>query len=395
MKSLLISSVYYPPQVGGISSFMAGVAAVLGPSRVCCLTGVRASAQPAAKEPGARVYRRPTAFARAKPIQAVGWGAAITQIIAQERPEIVQLATAYDGYLGLWLRRWFKLPFVVYAHGNEILDLMQGCSETPRLALREADGVLAVSRFTAGLVLQAGVHPDRIHVVYTGCDVDRFRPASPNMELRRRLLGTTHTGPVLLTVGTLTPRKGHDMVIRALPRLLEKVADAVYLVIGDGPSRAYLEAVAVSTGVRDHVIFAGQVPDSELPDVYALSDVFVMPSRDQPDTCDVEGFGLVFLEANACGKPVVGGRSGGIPEAIADGVTGLLVNPRDPEDIASCLARILTAPDLARELGEQGRLRVTRDFTWTHVRGRIEKAMDGIPCSAGALDSDRLATDPQ
>jgi phosphatidylinositol alpha-1,6-mannosyltransferase len=120
------------------------------------------------------------------------------------------------------------------------------------------------------------------------------------------------------------------------------------------------------------------VADEDLPDVYALSDVFVMPSRERLEEKDVEGFGLVFLEANACAKPVIGGRSGGIPDAIVDGITGLLVDPQDPADIADALARLLVDKDLAIRLGRQGRSRVVRDFNWTRVGDRVQGILETI-----------------
>jgi phosphatidyl-myo-inositol dimannoside synthase len=131
-------------------------------------------------------------------------------------------------------------------------------------------------------------------------------------------------------------------------------------------------------GVRDRVIFAGQVPAADLPEIYALSDVFVMPSRAPAEANDVEGFGMVFLEANACAKPVIGGRSGGIPDAVMDGVTGLLVNPHDSEEIAAALTRLLTDTDLASRLGQQGRLRVVRDFAWARAADQVQRVLDSL-----------------
>ena len=378
MKSLLISSIYFPPQVGGISHFMASIASALGPEHVCCLTGIRANGSTGGVHFAPRVYRRPAAFARPTSLQAVGWGVTITEILLRERPKVVQLATVDEGYLGLWLQRWFNLPFVVYAHGNEILGAMQSDWPKPRLTLQQANRVLANSQFTANLVQQVGVHPDKIDIVHPGCDISRFRPLHPSPDLRQNLLGTRDRGRIILTVGGLVARKGHDMVIRALPRLRQTVPDVMYLIVGDGPYRTHLETLAVALGVQDHVIFAGKVPGEYLPDIYALSDVFVMPSREQLDVCDVEGFGIVFLEANACGKPVVGGRSGGIPDAIIDGVTGLLVNPHDPEDIANALARLLTDGDLAVRIGRQGRLRVASDFNWARLGRRVRGILDSI-----------------
>ncbi len=378
MKSLLISSMYFPPQVGGISHFMASIGSTLGPERVCCLTGVPASASAVRHFCGPRVYRRPAAFAKSDYLQAVGWSTAIVQIMVQERPQTVQLATVSEGYLGLWLRRWLKLPFVIYAHGNEILGLMQESWPKPRCALQQADRVLAVSRFTAELVQKLGVAPERIEIVHPGCDVDRLRPLPPRRELQHQLLGARSRDQVLLTVGNLVARKGHDMVIHALPRVLQRIPDVTYLIVGDGPYRAQLETLATTLGVREHVVFAGHIPDADLPHIYALSTVFVMPSRAQMEACDIEGFGLVFLEANACGKAVVGGRSGGVPDAIVDGVTGLLVNPHDPEDIAQALGRLLTNRELASRLGQQGYGRVVRNFRWAQVGDRVQRVLNEI-----------------
>ena len=167
------------------------------------------------------------------------------------------------------------------------------------------------------------------------------------------------------------------MVIRALPYLLQTVPDVRYIIVGSGP-QATLDHLARELRVRDRVIFAGLVPDDDLPAIYALCDLFVMPSRQNLAQQSVEGFGLVYLEANACGKAVVGGRSGGVGDAVQDGVTGLLVDPHDPKDIANAVGILLTNRELARQLGEQGRSRVVKDFTWDTVGKRIQGILDSI-----------------
>lgn len=357
---------------------MAAIASRLGPDRVCCLTAVPANKTGINNGFEPTVYRRPAALGHVRHLHALAWGATISEIMIRERPQIVQLATAYEGYLGLWLRRWLHLPFVVYAHGNEILSAMQEDSHTPLLALRKANRVLANSRFTADLVQKAGVEPSRIETIYLGCDVDRFRPLPRNMELCQRLLRGRYRDRVILTVGNLVARKGHDMVIRALPRLMETIPDVTYLIVGDGPHREQLEALAETMRVRDRVVFAGRIPDESLPDIYALCDVFAMPSREELNKNDVEGFGLVFLEANACTKPVVAGRSGGIPDAVEDGVTGFLADPNDPGDIAQTIGRLLTDKGLATRMGLQGRLRVVNRFDWQQIGNRVQGILETI-----------------
>jgi phosphatidyl-myo-inositol dimannoside synthase len=381
MKSLLISSTCFPPEMGGISHLMSGIASALGPDRVCCLTGQRANG--ATKDVGSKVYRRPVVFyGKGKYLRAAAWGAAIAEIIVRERPKIIQAASAGEGPLGLWLRHWLRLPYVVYAHGNEVLNAMQPGGQKLQVALQRADRVLAVSHFTANLVQKAGVSSDRIEIVHPGCNSEHFRPLAPRMDLRQKLLGDRYKDQVILTVGNLVPRKGHDMVIRALPRLRTTVSDVKYIIIGEAfgedPYRNQLENLAIGLGVRDCVIFAGNVSAEDLPDIYALADVFVMASREQLDACDVEGFGMVFLEASACAKPVVGGRSGGIPDAIVDGITGLLVNPHDPEDIANALARLLSNSDLATRFGQEGRSWVVKYFGWDRVADQVQGILQSI-----------------
>jgi phosphatidylinositol alpha-1,6-mannosyltransferase len=182
----------------------------------------------------------------------------------------------------------------------------------------------------------------------------------------------------VLTVGNLVERKGHDMVIQALAQVIRQVPGTTYLVVGDGPYRDHLDRLARAAGVRDRVVFAGRVDADRLPDIYALCDVFVMPSRIRPTERDVEGFGLVFLEANACGKPVIGGRTGGIPEAIVDGKTGFLVEPESVPDIAGRLATVLTDPELAAEMGRQGRSRVQTGFSWVDAAARVQELVIGM-----------------
>lgn len=378
MKSLLISSADFPPQTGGISRTMGMIASALGPDEVCCLTAV--PSLPAGSEGlgNIAVYRRPRAFAKGRTAQALGFSTAIAEIVLRERPQLIQLATAYEGYMGLSLQRWLNLPFIIYAHGNEILDALGSPWPKPRLSLTRASRVLANSRFTAKLVEKAGADPAKIKIIHPACDVQRFRPLSPSRELRTKLLGSPERTPVILTVGRLVERKGCDMVIRALPKVVGQFPNTVYLIAGDGPYRLQLEQLALETGTGRHIVFADRVADDELPYLYALCDVFVMPSRERLESSDVEGFGLVFLEANACGKPVIGGWSGGIPDAVMDGVTGLLVDPLSPQEVAAAITHLVRSPDLPERLGRQGRERVLADFTVPHFMDHVRRICNEV-----------------
>ncbi len=379
-KALLISTQYFPPQVGGISNFLAGITASLGRDNVCVLTGVP-SERREQNPHDPNIYRVPSLFKTSRLRKAVPWAGTLAQIVAKDRPDVTLLGSVEDCNLGLWLHSNLRFPFIVFVHGNEVLTTIHEGTDKARLAYRTANRVVAISQYTAELVRKAGAPAERVVVVHPGCDTTTFKPVLVNDVLRKEMFGSDlRERKVILTVGNLVSRKGHDVVIQALPLVKRAVPNCLYLIVGDGPNRRQLEQLARELGVSELVKFGGTVPDSALPDIYAMSDLFVMASRCQEAENDVEGFGLVYLEANACGKPVIGGRSGGVPDAVAEGVSGLLVNPESPDDVSAALIRLLTNEELATRLGEQGRQRVIRDFEWDSFRMTLLKLIDDVRC---------------
>jgi phosphatidylinositol alpha-1,6-mannosyltransferase len=209
-----------------------------------------------------------------------------------------------------------------------------------------------------------GAQPEKIHVIYPGVDTEALH-ANHEMVLAVRRRHHLEESPVLLTMGRLQRRKGQDMVIRALPRILQKFPTVKYVIAGTGEETSSLQQLAHDVGVSEKVIFAGYVPDSEQGAYYAACDVFIMPNRQIGP--DIEGFGMVFLEAGAAGKPVIGGRSGGTGEAILEGETGLRVDGTNEEEIAAAVIALLSDPQRARAMGECGRRRVKAEFSWHSV----------------------------
>lgn len=230
-----------------------------------------------------------------------------------------------------------------------------------RYALRHANLILAVSQYTRDRVLEAGGRPDRLRVVSNGVDTRKFHPAPRREDLMARF--GLHGRRVLLTLSRIVERKGHDRVIEALPRVSERIPQVCYLIGGRGDYQRVLEAKADRLGVRERVRFAGYVSDDLLNDFYNLAEVYVMPCRELSDQGNVEGFGITFLEAGACGLPVIGGRSGGVEDAVVDGETGVLVDPSDVDTLAQAIIRLLTDRPLARRMGEAGRKRA-EGFSW-------------------------------
>jgi phosphatidylinositol alpha-1,6-mannosyltransferase len=268
-----------------------------------------------------------------------------------------------SGWLATACHVLLRLKSLIYIHGEEISTRMSydENGRRRRRAIARTDGVVAVSPFTRGMLMtMMGVPEAKIQLITPGIDLRRFspRPRRADLVARHSIAGRT----VLLTVGRLFARKGMDRVIESLPRIRAVIDNICYLVVGDGPYRSVLEDLAVLHGVQDAVVFAGTVPDTELIDHYALADIFIMANREMPDG-DTEGFGLVFLEANACGIPVIAGKAGGSVDAVTDLRNGLVVDGRDPEDITAAVIRLCRDDALRAQVRETG-LEIAAGASW-------------------------------
>jgi phosphatidylinositol alpha-1,6-mannosyltransferase len=208
-----------------------------------------------------------------------------------------------------------------------------------------------------------------------GVDVDTFRPDVDGSEVRRRY-GLADR-PVIVCVSRLVPRKGQDTLLHALPLVQHRIRDVMLLLVGAGRYREELSGLADSLGFADSVVFTGGIPHDELPAHYAAGDVFAMPCRTRRAGMDVEGLGIVFLEASASGLPVVVGNSGGAPDAVLDGRTGYVVDGRSVGAVADRLIQLLTDDALRARLGGAGRAWVEREWRWEVLADRLRSLLDG------------------
>ncbi len=248
----------------------------------------------------------------------------LIRILDSLRPEVVCIGSLSSCYWAVSaVRKWRRdTKILVYVHGEEVPHGSGYFNGLRLQALQSASALVAVSSFTKNALVEAGIPAQRITVITNGVDTARFQPGAKSQRIVDRY-GLANRR-VLLTLARLDKRKGQDMIVRALPAIRQAVPDVVYLIVGEGSYGDTLRKLVVDLRLEDAVIFTGAVSDAEAVEFYRTCDVYVMPNRATEDG-DTEGFGLVFLEAGACGKPVIGGRAGGVPDAITHEVTGLLV----------------------------------------------------------------------
>ena len=372
MHKTLIVTNDFPPRPGGIQAFLHSMALRLDPSEVVVYAstwkrsreGVRATAEFDAEQPFTvvrdrttmllptpRVTRRAARLLREHGCRSVWFGAA-----------------APLGLMAPALRRAGAERLVATTHGHEA-----GWAQLPvaRQLLRRigegTDTLTYLGEYTRSRIARA-LTPEaaaRMVQLPPGVDEKTFHPGSGGEAVRARL-GLSDR-PVVVCVSRLVPRKGQDTLIQAMPRVLSAVPDAVLLIVGGGPYRADLERMAADRGLTDSVRFTGPVPWEELPAHHGAGDVFAMPCRTRRGGLDVEGLGIVYLEASATGLPVVAGDSGGAPDAVLDGETGWVVRGGRPREAADRVVELLRDPALRARMGERGRNWVEERWRWDHL----------------------------
>lgn len=318
---------------------------------------------------------------RSTPIRHVLFLVTLVRLLYRNDVDWVYCPVWYPlGVFASLVRPFTSTRLAVAAHGWEVVHERRTLNERlqgkglllQRPVFRTADVVVAVSEWTRDVVLES-VPEANVVVVNNGVVPEEFEDGEP----LETVDGVDLDGRnVLLTVARLASRKGHDTIIRALPTIREAHPNTVYLIAGDGRERSSLETLAEGVGVREDVVFLGYVPDADLPDLYATADLFVMPNRREGNS--VEGFGIVFLEANAAGTPAIGGDSGGVPDAVADGVSGRLVDPDSVEAVVEAVVDLLDDRRSLARLGREGRKRVRSEFTWEHAGRELEDALASV-----------------
>jgi phosphatidylinositol alpha-1,6-mannosyltransferase len=375
MRRTLIVTNDFPPRQGGIQSFVHELARRLPPVQLTVYAPAwDGAADFDAKQPF-EVIRHPTSLML--PVPSVTRRAAA---IAKTRQceAVIFGAAAPLGLITPALRRAGIDRAIAITHGHEAgWAALPGARTLLRRIGDQTDVVTYLGeyfrlRLAGALSPAAAARMTRLH---PGVDAAHFRPDQQAREAIRARYGLAGR-PVVVCVSRLVRRKGQDTLLKAWPKIKEMVPDAALLIVSGGPREAALHRLSERTGLAPSVRFTGPVPAAELPAHYAAGDVFAMPCRTRRGGLDVEGLGIVYLEASATGLPVVGGDSGGAPDAILDGETGYVVPGRDTAALADRLIALLSDPPTARAMGDKGRAWVERDWSWDLTAARLRALLE-------------------
>jgi phosphatidylinositol alpha-1,6-mannosyltransferase len=357
----------FPPRPGGIQAFVYSLVARQPAESVV----VYASSSPGFAEFDAAqafpVVRHPASLLL--PTRSVARRAALLAR-SQGCASVLFGAAAPLGLLARSLRVAGVSRFVALTHGHEVgWAALPGARALLRRIGTSVDVVTYLGEYTRSRLAQALGPSVRLERLAPGVDTSMFSPATDGSAVRLRL-GLAGR-PVIVCVSRLVPRKGQDVLIRSLPLIKSAVPGATLLLVGGGPDMPRLQRLAVACGAADDVVFTGPVAWPELPHYFAAGDVFAMPCRTRRRGLDVEGLGMVYLEASATGLPVVAGDSGGAPDAVLDGETGFVVDGRSVPAVVDRVSTLLADATMARAMGEEGRAWIERDWRWDAVADRL------------------------
>jgi len=383
VKSLLVSGIF-PPHIGGSGRWLWELYSRLPLDLYTIVAGQHPSAAAFDQTHGLDIHRLPLAFADLGYFDWAGYcryrsiSGEVAKLVRTRSDGAIHCgALLPDAWIGRLVARKFGLPLLVYMHGEETCyaNASRQLDWMGRRILRDAAAVIANSENTASILRNRwNVGDDRIHVLNPGVDCAKFAPVERDSAVRHRL--GWEDRKVVLTVGRLQERKGQDMMIRALPKILQNVPDVLYAIVGDGDDFARLDGLARGLGVADRVRFHRDLADNDLVRCYQQCDLFALPNRQVGD--DIEGFGMVLLEAQACGKPVLAGASGGTAETMRPGETGALVDCTTPHLLAAKIAELLRDSLRRDQMGLAARQWVTSRFDWPVLAAEAGEIHGGI-----------------
>ncbi|MFH1259482.1 MAG: asparagine synthase (glutamine-hydrolyzing), partial [Elusimicrobiota bacterium] len=366
-KKILLLTGDFPPIKGGISTFLYELFVRFPENSVSIITR-----QPLAKmkelpaENNFNIVYLKSRLAKYKLVFPLLLLLKSVKLIRGARFDQIICGQSVIGLVGYIIKKFLGIPYSVFFYGAEFRGYPY-LRYILRIIMNNAANVFTISNFSKNEYLKQNLKNKNIHILNPGVNVSSFKPGTVSDNLNEK--------KIILTVSRLDENKGIDTVINLMPEIWKKFPETEYLIVGKGPCETKLKKLANSID-KDRIIFAGEVSDEQLPTYYNLCDVFVLLTRDVPEKGYIEGFGIVFLEASACGKPIVAGKTGGVVDAVIDNLTGLLVEPSNEKEIVEKILLLLTDKALAAKLGAAGRKRAMEEFQWRKKSETLQKWLD-------------------
>ncbi|QDT34645.1 glycosyltransferase family 4 protein [Thalassoglobus polymorphus] len=388
MKKILLLSEVFPPQNGGSGRWFWEIYSRLNREQVCIAAGEHEGAEEFDRQHELNVERLPLTLST--------WGVAswsgfngywrifkrVLKVVRREKITMIHAGRCLpEAVVAMAVKKLKGTPYVFYVHGEDVNTAWSSRELTflVRRALNSATYCIANSQNTARLLQEDwGLPAEKIQVLHPGVDTQRFMPEERSLSIRESLGWGDRT--VILTVGRLQKRKGQDMLIRALPAIREQFPDVLYSIVGDGAQRESLERLAEELGVKESLQFQGETTDEELAACYRQCDLFALPNREIDG--DIEGFGMVLLEAQASGRPVLAGDSGGTAETMDIDKTGVIADCTSPEPLAEAILKLLNDEARREQMGREARGWVVSQFDWSAL-ARQAGELFGVEVVAG------------
>jgi phosphatidylinositol alpha-1,6-mannosyltransferase len=384
MKKTLLLSEIFPPLKGGSGRWFWEVYTRLPKDKVVIAAGQTEKTIEFDKSNPLNCYRLP--------LSSWSWGLksltglkfywrvlrAVLKLVKHQQIESIHCGRCLpEGFIGFLMNKYKGIPYICYIHGEDVetAATSRELSWIVNKALTHADKLICNSQNTADILLNSWhTDPKKTFVVNPGVDANVFIPAEPSAEIKQTL--DWNDRPVILTVGRLQERKGHDVLIKALRNIITHQSNVLYAIIGDGAQKASLLALVKEHKLQEHVMFMEELSDQQMIQCYQQCDVFVLPNRTVGR--DIEGFGMVLVEAQACGKPVIAGDSGGTAETMLLNETGFIIDCTSPEPLSEKICALLDNKSLALKIGKKGREHVVNTLDWKNLTDKVKAHVDEL-----------------
>lgn len=377
MKNTLLITKFFPPEKGGIQSYLYNICQNLDRDKISIQTEKKDSPPDKEELKVVSTYNNRFSIYNYK-IKNIHSLLNLTflpilfktlKIIKEKQIENLFLGHFYIPYTftALYLKKFKNIPYTIFTHGLEILEAKNNSKSNSVLksCLKNAQNIIVTTDYLKKKIEHQYPNLDlssKIIKIPPGVDYNYFKPGLDISNLKNKL--NLQDKKIIFTCGRLVKRKNHQLIIKALPEIIQKVPNTIYLIAGHGPEEKNLKQLVQKMSLETRVKFLGEVKDKDLPYYYNLADIFCTPSLYNKKSGDVEGFGIVFLEAQSTKTPTIGSNTGGIPEAIRHNIDGFLVDPQNSQELASYITKLLLNNDLIQEMGEAARKKVIQEHDW-------------------------------